>query len=137
MPEVVRVFLPTGHCTHCQVADRALTNLDRPTILQTGVVNVVGTCSVCQTRASGMINAYPYEELPEVGLDPTVVALLSTGLREGFRCAATAYNTKRSLDMLRVYLMQDLSIRELGHLFNLGRDATFGYLAQARKHMSQ
>lgn len=95
-------FLPS-HRNNCQIANRALTNLERPTILQTGVFKVVGTCSVCQTRASGMINALPCENLPETSLGRTVAALPATGLRKYFRYAPAACDTRQGTDMLRVY----------------------------------
>ena len=97
----ISIHIPRGHCRSCREAV-VLADPELPAVAGNGRLQVKGLCPACGTSVTSFFKATPIEKLPPQGLDPAIVGLLATGIKQGFREAASLAKKQRADNMLAV-----------------------------------
>ena len=133
----VSVQIPRGHCRSCcEVV--VLVDPELPAVAGNGRLQVNGLCPACRSTVTSFFKATPIEKLPPQGLDPAIVGLLATGIRQGFKEASSLARKQRADNMLAVVLRtKDLVSSVRSSAFFLGGAQTVGaYRAEADREWS-
>lgn len=128
----ISVHIPRGHCRSCCEAV-VLAEPELPTMARNGRLLVKGLCPACKTPVTSFFKATPIDRLPVQGFDPAIVGLLATGIRQGFREAASIAKKQRADDMLAVQQELHLTLSALARLFGMSRGRVAAALGDARQ----
>lgn len=128
----ISVHIPRGHCRSCREAVM-LAEPELPTMARNGRLLVKGLCPACGTSVTSFFKATPIERLPVQGFDPAIVGLLATGIKQGFREAATIAKRQRADDMLAVQRELQPTLSALARLFGISRGRVAAALSDARQ----
>ena len=128
----ISIHIPRGHCRSCREAV-VLADPELPAVAGNGRLQVKGLCPACGTSVTSFFKATPIEKLPPQGLDPAIVGLLATGIKQGFREAASLAKKQRADNMLAVQRELQPTLSALARLFGISRGRVAAALGDARR----